>query len=712
MLTLDNASRWRVRLVGFAILISLGLILNPIDLRSQEQPAPMAPAQAQPEAVQISTPVVLENASYAPGRKLLVGTVGETLPGAVRVRATGEDGAPLPGVAVTFEFVSKPSKVRDAGITPMAVSGPDGIAAVDVILGDKDGSYLITARSEHMAGEMPQIKVVSLKPTWWIFLTFGLVGGLGLFLYGMELGSGGLQKVAGNRMRQILGALTTNRFMGVGLGTIVTGLVQSSSATTVMVVGFVSAGLMTLVQAIGVIMGANIGTTLTVQLIAFKITDYALLMIGAGFVMTIATKRKTYTYIGEIILGFGMIFYGMAVMSDAMRPLRSMPMFSDTLLSLGDQPLLGIIAAAVFTGIIQSSGATIGLAVVLAGEGLIDLNAAMPIVLGANIGTTATTLLAMVGASQEGKRAGVAHLLFNIIGVLIFFPFLTLFVPMVVDVTHWMGSDSAMREVANGHMIFNVIVTVVFLPFLQPLAWLVNRLVPKGEEAEEEEVRAQYLNNNLLETPDLALTAAYQEILRVSGMVGEMIRRSLEAFGENGEEARKWLHAQQDDVDGLCDELRGYHVRLSQKNLGLTQSREKNGQMSIVDDFRQMSDEIGGDIEHRARVLAEDGIHFSGAGYEELGTYLNFTLGIHSDTVAAMQGRDVAKARLVRKRKDEGEEHEHKLRDSHLERLDQGLAESVETSTAHMDMLTGFRQMGRHHFRICRLLEDFLNVPD
>jgi phosphate:Na+ symporter len=710
MLRIPKSSRWQIRLVGLTILIVAGLLSQP--LVAQSPSATMEPASEILDAPSVTIACKLTNKSFKPGQKVLVGTVEQKLAGQVKILATDSAGNPVAGVPVCFEIVTTPKKSKKHGITAKSITGPDGIAVADLTLGAKDGSYLITARTNNMLGEMPRIKAVGLKGSWWVFLVFGLVGGLGLFLYGMELGSGGLQKVAGSRMRSILGALTTNRFMGLMLGTIVTALVQSSSATTVMVVGFVSAGLMTLTQSLGVVLGAHIGTTITVQLIAFKITDYALLMVGSGFVMTMVTKRKTYIYIGEIILGFGMIFYGMAVMSDAMRPLQSMPVFSNMLLSLGDNALLGILASAVFTGLIQSSGATIGLAVVLASDHLLDLSAAMPIILGANIGTTVTTLLAMAGASVEGRRAGMAHLVSAVAGVIVFFPLLRWFVPLVTNITQTMGSVSVAREVANGHMIYNIINSFMFIPFVGPLGKLVTMLVPSKKEVEKPKYAARYLNNDLLETPDMALASAWQEILRVSDINGEMIRQSLDMYsGNGGEAARDTVREQGEGVQSLCEDISRYYIRLSQKEIGLMQSREKHGHMSIVDDLRQMAQLVGTDMADSATALTGTGGQFTDEGRDELRNYLDFTWETHEETEEAMRERDLTIAKKTRKRKNGGEEYERGLRESHLSRLDAGLEQAAITSTAHMDFLTAMRQLGRHHFRVCRILGEFLEMP-
>ncbi len=715
MSALALPSRWRLRLIGLSILCGAGVALQPFVVNSQASAQSTPTSELSPALSDSVTAsggsYTLTNVSYAPGHLLLAGTTGQALLGGVKIKVEDSSGQPVAGVTVQLEFVSMPKKGKDAEITPAnVVSGADGIATANLQLGSAEGKYLIAARADGMTGTMPRVTAKALTSAWWLFLVFGLVGGLGLFLYGMELGSGGLQKSAGAKMRTILEKLTSNRFMGVILGTVTTALVQSSSATTVMVVGFVSAGLMTLVQAIGVIFGANIGTTVTVQLIAFQISDYALLMIGWGFIQTIVTKRKMWIYAGEIILGFGLIFYGMAVMSNAMRPLRDMPVFADALVSLGENPVLGIMVAAAFTGLINSSGATIGLAVVLASQDLITLQAAMPIVLGANIGTTVTTLWAMIGASTEGKRAGIAHLTFNVIGVVVFLPFLGYFSEQIVEVTQSMGSSSIPRQVANGHMLFNVFNTLFFIPLLGPLARLVTKIIPDKPEASAA-FKPKYLDNNLLETPEMALTSAYQEVLRVSGIVTNMFGQVMQVFdsGSEGDKAKENLTQRRVEVEVLSEELRCYYTRLAQKNLGLFQSAEKHGQMAIVDDLRQMSQQLGGDMPDLAAILREHGTTFSEDGRKELDEFYTFAFETQQMTDLAIKESDTEGAAKTLLRKDSFADHERRLRNSHLSRLDSGLPEPAATSAIHMDMLTAFRQLGRTDLRICHSLTEFLD---
>jgi len=705
----------RARAVIFLACVALaGVAVNPMVLRSTENPANV-PTQGNGNAALTAGapasggPFRLENKSYPPGRTLLVGKAGQVLEEPVRFLVTDTAGVPVAGVSVVLEIVSRPKGAEDAEIASPVVSDSAGFVSANLSLGKAPGDYVISARVASMAGEMPHVSAHALKGNWWLMVVMGIVGGLGMFLFGMELGAGGLQKVAGNKMRDILAKLTTNRVMAVVAGAIITAVVQSSTATTVMVVGFVNVALMNLTQAIGVIMGANIGTTLTVQLIAFKISDYALLMMGIGVLLTLVTKRKVYIYTGEIFLGFGMIFYGMAIMSSSVAPLRIQPWFNELMLYLAHAPLLGLFVATILSAIMHS-GATIGLAVVLASEGLMTMDAAMPIILGANIGTTVTTVIASLGTDTEGRRAALAHMLFNVLGTAIVFPILTYWNQWMRAVTLAMGSNSVAREVANGTMFFNVGATCAFLPFLPWFRKAVEWLVP-SKETKEKAFGAKYLNNDLLETPDLALTAAYQEINRTADIVGEMHQYAMEAFGKDGEAVREKLATHCSEVETLHGQFQSYYIRLAQKNLGLMQSREKQGHVTIMDDLRQISNFLGVDVVNTSARLAQVGAKFSDEGARELRQFHAFTVDLHRQTAQAIRERDRALATAVRGRKDEGEELERRLRDSHLARLDAGLQESAATSSAHMDMLTGIRQMGRHYFRICGALERFLTPP-
>ncbi len=304
-------------------------------------------------------------------------------------------------------------------------------------------------------------------------IAFGFVGGLGLFIMGMKIMGDGLQKAAGERMRRLLEVLTTNPFMGVLVGALATVTVQSSSATTVMVVGFVNAGLMSLKQAIGVIMGANIGTTVTAQIIAFRLEHYALPAIGLGVFLHYFSRGRGPKYFGQILMGFGVLFLGMGTMSQAMIPLRESPLFVNLITGVGRNPFLGVLVGFAFTGIVQSSSATIGVLQALAGQGLISMSVALPILFGENIGTCVTAMLSSLGTSVNARRAALAHLIFNLVGAIVFI----ILLPVMIRYISLTAAD-AMRQIANAHTVFNVANTVIQFPAIALLHHIVKHWCP------------------------------------------------------------------------------------------------------------------------------------------------------------------------------------------------------------------------------------------
>ncbi len=371
---------------------------------------------------------------------------------------------------------------------------------------------------------------------WWT-MGMKLFGGLALFLFGMEQMADALKAVAGERMKVILAKLTTNRFMGAVTGAFVTAIIQSSSVTTVLVVGFITAGLMSMSQSIGVIMGANIGTTITAQIVAFKVTKIALLMVAVGFSMLFFSKQERIKQYGGMIMGLGMVFFGMSVMSDAMKPLRSYQPFLDLMTSM-ENPLIGILIAAGFTGLVQSSSATTGIVIVMATQGFITLEAGIALAFGANIGTCVTAMLAAIGKPREAVRAAVVHVLFNVFGVLLwvgFIPYLAQFVTMLSPAhPELSGIDrlaaEAPRQIANAHTVFNIANTLIFIGLTGQFARLVEWLVPDRPVEEEVIIQAKYLDEELLDTPSLALGRVRLEIGHMGDRVREMLQKILPAI--------------------------------------------------------------------------------------------------------------------------------------------------------------------------------------
>lgn len=437
---------------------------------------------------------------------------------------------------------------------------------------------------------------------WWNMGT-SLFGGLALFLFGMEQMADALKAVAGERMKTILAKLTTNRIMGAATGAFVTAVVNSSSVTTVLVVGFITAGLMSLSQSIGVIMGANIGSTITAQLIAFQVTRVALLMVAMGFGMLFISRQERIRQYGGMLMGLGLVFFGMSVMSDAMNPLRSYQPFMELMKHM-ENPLVGILIAAAFTGLIQSSAATTGIVIVMASQGLITLQAGIALAFGANIGTCVTALLAAIGKPREAVRAAVAHVLFNVFGVLIWVGL----IPYLAEFVTWLspahpelsGADrlaaEAPRQIANAHTLFNVANTFLFIGFTGQFARLVEKLVPDKPLEEVIITRPKYLDEELLETPSLALGRVRLEIGHMGGRVREMLQQIMTAI-INGERAKLKKIAMIDDaVDILHGHILTYLGRISQKALTEDQTRVLADLMATANDLENIGDIIETDL--------------------------------------------------------------------------------------------------------------------
>ena len=434
----------------------------------------------------------------------------------------------------------------------------------------------------------------------WFFLCIKLVGGLSLFLYGMERMSDALKNVAGEKMKDILGLLSNNRIMGLITGAIVTAIIQSSSVTTVMLVGFVTAGLMSLSQTIGVVMGSNIGTTITAQIVAFKVTKYALLLVAVGFFMLFASKKEKIQQYGYMVMGLGMIFFGMGVMSDAMKPLRAYQPFLDLMTHMSN-PLLGILVAALFTALIQSSSATTGVVIVLAMQGLISLKAGIALSFGANIGTCVTAFLASIGKPREAVRVSIVHMLFNITGVLIFLPFIGPFVKLVVTIspspaeglTGLQAVASVLpRQVANAHTIFNITAALLFLPLVTQFSRLVFWLVPDKPLEEIEELQPKYLNEMLFHTPSLALDAARHEIKRMGRRVNLMHSAMMPAVLTGDKESLQAVREMDEEVDVLYKHIVNYLANVSKLKLNDYQTNKMIKLMAAANDLEHIGDLI------------------------------------------------------------------------------------------------------------------------
>lgn len=451
----------------------------------------------------------------------------------------------------------------------------------------------------------------------WVQLVSSLLGGLALFLYGMEQMAAGLKAAAGSRVKDILARFTSNRVKGAVTGALVTAVIQSSSVTTVLTVGFVSAGIMTLTQSVGVVLGANVGSTLTAQIVAFKVEDAALAMIAVGFLLLFVSKRDAVKQLGNIIMGLGLVFFGMGVMSEAMYPLRSYPPFIDLMAGM-THPGLGILAGAVFTALVQSSSATTGVVIALASQGLITLPAGIALIFGANIGTCVTAFLATLGKGREARQVAIVHIVFNVFGVLLWLGFIPQLAEWVTRIspsfTSLEGSarlaQEVPRQVANAHAVFNLANTVLMLPFAGLLAVIARKLAPDEPDRPHEEV-ARYLDRSAFQVPSLALSNARLEV----GRLVEMVSGMMERFNDRTRGGDPTLAVDMEKLELEVNELEGEIVRylsaLQSEDITINEGRDQHALLIATDTLESIADIISRDLLRVRRRIREASLDIS-----------------------------------------------------------------------------------------------------
>ncbi len=439
----------------------------------------------------------------------------------------------------------------------------------------------------------------------WLQLCMGLFGGLAIFLTGLEQLADGLKKAAGETLRVMLAKLTTNRIMGAITGAVVTGILNSSSITTVLVVGFVTAGMMTLTQSVGVIMGANIGSTVTAQILAFNVSYYSLMPVALGFFMLFMAKNEKIRHYGMMIMGLGLVFYGMSVMSDGMRPLRDYPPFLEMLQKM-ENPFFGILAGAVFTGLVQSSAATVGIAITMASQGFLGLQAGIALALGANIGTCVTALMAAIGKPTEAVRAAVVHIGFNILGVMLWFFFIDDLAALFESgqVVEYVG-NSVPRQIANANTLFNIVNTVVFLPFAPLFAYVVTKLVP-DKRVEEVTITPIFLDDSALDVPSIALDNTRKELGRICEIIVDMFENMGRAVSTSNVANIQELRREDDKVDILEKEIVQYLGLIRQRTLSEAESDEHRVLMVSAINIETLADVIEKDLVRLAVSFYED----------------------------------------------------------------------------------------------------------
>ncbi len=530
----------------------------------------------------------------------------------------------------------------------------------------------------------------------WQEVFFQFIGGLGIFLFGLKYMGDGLQKSAGDRLREILDRFTTNPFMGVLAGIFVTVLLQTSTGTTVITIGLVSAGFMTLRQAIGVIMGANIGTTVTAFIIGINIGEYALPIAALGAFLLFFIKNNKVNNFGQMIFGFGLLFYGLELMSSGMKPLRELQSFIDLTQSMSDIPVLGVIVGVIFTLIVQSSSATIGVLQGLYSEDLITLGAAIPVLFGDNIGTTITAILAAIGASVAAKRAAAVHVLFNIIGTLIFVIILGPFTRLIVWFDQFLNLEPAM-QIAFAHGTFNISNTIIQFPFIAVLAVVVTKLVPGKDVVVE--FKPKHLDPHFIEqSPSIALGQAKEEVLRMGSFAVQGLNETFDYLKTKNTKKAELGYQVEDAINNLDSKITDYLVKLSRSSLSAVESERHSILMDTVRDIERIGDHFENIIELIDYQLANK-VKMTSEAMDDLTEMFTLAIDAVSKSIEALDQNDQEIARDVAQKEDLIDKLERKFRKKHIIRLNEGQC-TAQSGIVFVDIVSNLERIGDHAVNI------------
>jgi phosphate:Na+ symporter len=585
---------------------------------------------------------------------------------------------------------------------------PRYVAALAITLGIVMTTTLVwPVRSLAQDGTVTQLEVFPLF--------MGMFGGLALFLYGMDQMSDAMKLVAGIRMRDILRRLTSTRLTGFLTGVVTTAVLQSSSVVTVMLVGFINAGLMSFSQAVAVILGSDVGTTITVQIIAFKVTHYALLLVGIGFLLAFAVKSRRVRLYGQWILGLGLLFFGMNTMSATVTPLRDYEPFIQAM-TVVSSPLLAVLVATLFTGLIQTSAATIGIAIVLASQGLIDLNTGIALILGANIGTCVTAGLAAIGKPREAVRAAVAHVFFKVIGTLIVLPFIPYLGELVIAVSPKPGpgmdaaaiaTDIVPRQIANAHTIFNLGVALFFLPFSTQLVRIIEWLIPdKAATTKGKEMVARYLDETMIDTPTLALGLVRREVNRMGDVLEEMLQGIPDAVFAGDLEKMAKIQDLDNRVDALYEIITQYLAKIGREDLTDRVSDNVLAAMTAITELESIGDIMENNLAHLAEVCASGNIRLEGESLRTLQEFHSQVLIAFNAAISAFVSDNSEAAQIVMDMKDPINRMDTKIRGMRARGLHGSTVtpEDLASYTVQVDIVENLKRVYYHTKRVAKLV--------
>lgn len=533
-----------------------------------------------------------------------------------------------------------------------------------------------------------------------------LLGGAGLFLYGMNLMSAGLEQIAGKRLEGLIAKLSGRVFHGIVVGTVVTAIIQSSSATTVMVVGFVNAGIMTLKQAIGIIMGANIGTTITAQLVTINISAIAPLGIAIGVALKMFSKRNKIGTIGETVLGFSLIFFGMKVMTSAIAPVKDMPLITDFIADIAGggfrNTVLGFLLGAGLTALLQSSSATTGIMIAMAGTGLLPFEAAFPILMGTNVGTCVTAILSSIGASNTAKRAAMMHLLFNVIGTLVF---LTIFSGVSVYLVK-MLSDSPTSQLANAHTLFNLANTLMLYPFSMVIVKASTWIIPVTKEEIEEKKfqRALHLDERILSTPKIAMSQVFKEVFHMADVVKMSLVSASEGLMQDDDSLYKKTYKLEKNINDMEKQLVDYLIKLTNTGIDSHDRSTIDILFNTINDLERVGDHAE-NIAELAEMKFGETVRFSEEAVGEMNTMISTVIECFDYSIEALKHNDHELAKKSVALEGEVDEMEKTLRKQHIMRLNAGICEA-SGGIVFLDALSNLERVSDHASNIASTVLD------
>jgi len=526
----------------------------------------------------------------------------------------------------------------------------------------------------------------------------GIIGGLALFLYGMQITSDGLKKSFGNKLKKVLSTLSKNKLVALTTGIVLTFTIQSSTAASAMLVSLVNSGIISLSNSITILLGTSIGTTLTSQLIAFKVSDYAFIIIILGFSLKFFGKKRKQRSIGNILLGVGFIFLGIKIMTESISPLKNNDFFENILTNLEALPLLALFFSAILTTLLQSSTATMGITISLAIQGLISLNLAIPIILGSHLGTCSTVLFTGIGASKSAKRVAVANLIFKLTGVIVFYlliPYLVIFVKN--------SSSYIPRQIANAHVLIIIGNALIFIPFTDKFSKLLEKIIPVTEEIELMQ-EPKYLDKGMLKTPDIAFYLASKEILRIGKTIEGMTFDTIKIFQQNDEKLLDKVCQQDMIVDNLSREIIKYLTKINFETLTEENSQEIFMLLNIVDDLEHIGDLIDDNLLVLIEKKIDQNLIFSKNGLEEIQDMHRKIYENLRNAIGAFALQDQRMAQKVIHEKTPIDSLEIELRRTHINRLNQGIKLSQKTSSVHLDIINILKRINDHSFSIAKAI--------